>query len=251
MKYDDASWHRGEDFPADLAPEAAATHAAMFLGWALLAGLGGDRHVIESAGDFGRLRARKLTPGEYFLAVCNGEFTDEDLNPEGNAFAVAYYHQEGATFFADYREYLAKGMPSEYHVADSWANFDKLRPVLDRRLANWRRGRPADAPRNVKVADSSELPQDIAERIGTDFGSAEAPGILSRLAGFIGQFADRFSDAPDARTLRCVVHLAAGERGKLEDACRLALTDRRDVIRRAEYDSRDRRVRDYSRPFGS
>ncbi len=142
MTYDDAAWHSGGDFPADLPPEAAATHAGIFLAWSLLAGLGGEYHVVDSAEDLERLRARKLTPGEYFLAVCNGRLTDEDLSAEGNAFARAYYQQDGASFIRDYQEYLAKGLPSEYHVADSWTSFDKLQPVLDRRLANWRRGRP-------------------------------------------------------------------------------------------------------------
>ena len=142
MKYDDASWHSGGDFPAGLPPEAGATHAGIYLAWALLAGLGGEYHVVDSAEDLERLRARKLTPGQYFLAVCDGRLTDEDFGAEGNAFAQAYYQQDKAGFIADYQEYLAKGLPTEYHVADSWANYDKLQPVLDRRLANWRRGRP-------------------------------------------------------------------------------------------------------------
>lgn len=146
MKYDDASWHNGAEFPAGMAPEAAATHAGIFLAWALLAGLGGEYHVVDSAEELELLLARKWTPGRYFLAVCDGRLTDEDLNEEGNAFAQAYYHQDGTSFISDYREFLAKGLPSEYHVADSWANLDKLQPVLDRRLANWRRGRPEQAP---------------------------------------------------------------------------------------------------------
>jgi hypothetical protein len=143
MKYDDATWHSGEGFPAELPPEAGATHAGIYLAWALLAGLGGEYHVVDSAEDLERLRTRKLTPGQYFLAVCDGKLTDEEFSPEGNAFARAYYQQDGASFIGDYREYLAKGLTSEYHVADSWASFDKLQPVLDRRLANWRRGREA------------------------------------------------------------------------------------------------------------
>jgi hypothetical protein len=145
MTYDDTRWHRGEGFPADLVPDAAGTHAGLFLAWALLAGLGGDYHVVESAEDFERLCARKLTPGQYFLAVCDGKLTDDDLNAEGNAFAEAYYQQDGATYFSDYREYLAKGLRSEYHVTDSWVSFGKLKPVLDRRLHNWRRGRQVEA----------------------------------------------------------------------------------------------------------
>jgi hypothetical protein len=141
MIYDDASWHKGGDFPADLPPEAAATHAGIYLAWALLAGLGGEYHVVDSAEDLERLQARKLTPGEYFLAVCDGKLTDEDFSKEGNAFARAYYQQDGASFIRDYQEFLAKGLRSEYHVPDSWTSYDKLQPVLDRRLANWRRGR--------------------------------------------------------------------------------------------------------------
>jgi hypothetical protein len=36
MKYDDASWHFGGEFPKDLPEEAAATHTGMFVAWAFL-----------------------------------------------------------------------------------------------------------------------------------------------------------------------------------------------------------------------
>lgn len=243
MNYDDATWHHGGEFPAGLPSEAAATHAGMFLAWALLADLGSDYHTVDSADDLERLRARRLTPGAYFLAVCDGKLTDEDFSAEGNDYARAYYQQEGASFIGDYREYLAKGLPSEYHVPDSWTSYDKLKPVLDRRLANWRRGRV------VRVRSADELPEDIVQRINADFGSEETPGVLARLAGFIGQLADAQGSPPDARLLRCVVYLAGGERRGLEDACRLALTDTRDVMLRAEYDAGDRRVRQFDQPF--
>ncbi|MGN6118448.1 MAG: DUF7832 domain-containing protein, partial [Rhodanobacter sp.] len=42
MKYDDASWHYGGDFPKDLPDEAGATHTGMFVAWALLSGLAGQ-----------------------------------------------------------------------------------------------------------------------------------------------------------------------------------------------------------------
>ena len=143
MKYDDAAWHAGDEFPRDLPPEAGATHAALFLAWALCADLGGDYHVIDSAEDLERLRARQLTPVQYFLAVCDGQLTDEDFSPEGNGFAIAYYQQGVSGYLGDYQEYLAKGLPTEYHVPGGWTSYDKLKPVLDRRLANWRRGRTA------------------------------------------------------------------------------------------------------------
>lgn len=143
--YDDAAWHRGEDWPQELPAEASATHSGLYLAWALFAGLGGDPHVGDSPEELKALLARRLTPGAYLITVCDGRLTSEDLSAEGNDFTKAYFDSDGAAFFTDYREYLAKGLPSEYHVADSWSSFDKLAPVLDRRLANWRRGRPEQA----------------------------------------------------------------------------------------------------------
>jgi hypothetical protein len=38
MKYDDASWHYGGDFPTDLPRKAGSTHIALFLACAVLNG---------------------------------------------------------------------------------------------------------------------------------------------------------------------------------------------------------------------
>jgi hypothetical protein len=94
VKYDDASWHSGGDFPADLPPEAGATHIAMFVAWALLHGLAGDIHIREFPEPLARLRERKITPGHFFLEACDGKFTDEDLSELGNRFAEHYYEHE-------------------------------------------------------------------------------------------------------------------------------------------------------------
>ena len=67
MKYDDASWHYGGDFPADLADEAGATHTGMFVAWALLSGLGGELHTVECPEDMEALNSRAIAPGAFFL----------------------------------------------------------------------------------------------------------------------------------------------------------------------------------------
>ena len=84
MKYDDASWHYGGDFPAGLPPEAGATHIAMFLGWAVLNGLAGEYHTADAADELARLQRREVTPTQWFIHACDEKFTDEDLNDEGN-----------------------------------------------------------------------------------------------------------------------------------------------------------------------
>ena len=138
MKYDDASWHYGGDFPADLPDEAGATHSGMFLAWALLNGLGGEFHENESAGDLARLRQRAVTPGAFFIQLCGGKLTTEDLNAEGNSFAVAYLEQEPSAYLADYEATLGGNLPTLYHVADAWSTYDAIAPLLSRRLAKWR-----------------------------------------------------------------------------------------------------------------
>jgi len=141
MKYDDASWHYGGQFPKDLPNEAGATHTGMFVAWALLTGLAGEIHTEELPEGLEKLRSRSVTPGQFFLEACDGKFTDEDLNDEGNAFAQEYFDFDRGAYMNDYDQLLAKGLPSQYHVQDTWTNFDKLRHVLDKRLDDWRRKR--------------------------------------------------------------------------------------------------------------
>ncbi|MGO4128936.1 hypothetical protein AB4Z01_31390 [Inquilinus sp. YAF38] len=142
MKYDDASWHYGGTFPDNFPNSAGATHIAMFLTWAALNDLVGELHHTELQTDLARLKARSITPTEWFLSACDEKLTDEDFNDEGNKFASYYYDEttdpSGLThYFAD----LFKTFPnveSLYSVPDSWASFDQLAPVIDRRFAAWR-----------------------------------------------------------------------------------------------------------------
>ncbi|MEH6678462.1 DUF7832 domain-containing protein [Phenylobacterium sp.] len=145
MKYDDASWHYGGDFPAHLPREAAATHIAMFVAWCALNGMAGELHTSDSAELLASLKARDITPTQWFIAACDEKFTDEDLTEEGNAFAAAYYGAGGNlasapnAYLSDYE----KGFPeavSLYEVSDTWQSFDRIAPKIARRLK--RRSKP-------------------------------------------------------------------------------------------------------------
>ena len=137
MKYDDVSWHIGaEEYPKELPREAAATHTGMFIAWALLAGLGGEL----APDDLPPLQSRSITPGRFFHERCDGKFVDEQLNAEGNAFTAAYFDLDKGSYLRDYDAVLCRGYETAYQVPDTWENFDKLKPRLDRRLDEWRRG---------------------------------------------------------------------------------------------------------------
>ena len=140
MKYDDASWHYGGDYPKDLPPEAGATHIGMFLAWAMLRDLAGEIRREDSQPSLEKLRARQMTGRDFLLKECDEKLTDEDLNEIGNQFALSYYEQ---TYLTDYCDTLLED-DSVYHIADTWENFDRLAEVLDRRLAEWRSKRPTN-----------------------------------------------------------------------------------------------------------
>lgn len=134
-KYDDADWHYGNDYPEHLPDEKAATHMGIFVAWAWNAGLAGE----EFADDAQDLAQRNRTPGEYLFNELDEKFTSDLLNEEGNRFASAYYLSEkDPTFLTDYENAVGKAVNSLYEVPDSWQTFDKIKPILDKRLEDWR-----------------------------------------------------------------------------------------------------------------
>lgn len=139
VKYDDASWHYEGKFPEDLPNEAGATHTGMFVAWALLSGLAAEDHIKAFSGELSQLRSRKISPGAYFIKTCDEKFTSDELSNEGNTFARFYFDLQAGKYLQDYERLLAEGLPSTYHVPDTWDSFDKLKPTLDQRFLEWQR----------------------------------------------------------------------------------------------------------------
>ena len=142
MKFDDASWHYGGDFPEGLDPSAGATHIAMFLAWAAFRDLLSEIHTDLSSGELERLRSRTVTPTQWFMHNCDGKFLDEDLNEEGNLFAKSYYDTSEAekpsgSYLEDY-ERTFPNTASLYEIPDNWETFDRLAPMIDQRFVQWR-----------------------------------------------------------------------------------------------------------------
>lgn len=145
MKYDDAAWHFGGDFPSSLPESAGATHIAMFVSWAVLNGMAGELHSNEFPEDLEKLSRREITPREWFLSVCDRKFTDEDLNDHGKRFAEAYYananglRTEPGSYLADY-DLTFSDSETLYHVPDTWGTYEIVSRFVEARLARWRNG---------------------------------------------------------------------------------------------------------------
>lgn len=155
MKYDDSEYYF-LNFETDLDNIAANTHIGMYLAWALLSGLGSTGDAMNDwTSDIARLRARETTGGQLLCDRCDGKLTADEFNDEGNAFTAAYYEQQ---FHHDYARVFDSQIPSTGHdaddicsVPDTWVNFERLKPVLDGRLADWRARRTPPAPKALSL----------------------------------------------------------------------------------------------------
>ena len=132
---DRADWHWLNGYPQDLSREAAATRPGMFVAWAIFSGLGGG-DLMGFEKEIVKLKNRTITPGQFFIEACDCKFMDDNLSAEGNAFVAANYYY--VNYCEAYYEKLIEDLPTFYHIADSWENFDRIKPFLDELLAKWR-----------------------------------------------------------------------------------------------------------------
>jgi len=113
----------------------------MFVAWCMLHDLAWSLPVNEFPDDLNALKERRVTPGRLVIDACDEKFTDDELNDEGNAFATAYFGPPKARrqYLTDYEETLSDEL-SLYHIKDSWENYEKLSPVIERRFVEWKDG---------------------------------------------------------------------------------------------------------------
>ena len=133
---DRADWHYGGNYPDDLPPENAGTHIGIYLAWIIDRDLG-SAELQEHAGEkLASLRRREITGRDILFTDLDEKFFASLLSPEAQAFTEQYY--ESDQYVEDYAELLGGDLPSLYHVADSWENYDTMARKLDERLAAWR-----------------------------------------------------------------------------------------------------------------
>jgi len=136
--YDKAKYHYDGDFPDDLEIEQGFVHTGMFLGWIIDQDLYSDWFATELGGYVVAFKARDMTGAKVFEA-CDGVLMDDMLTAEGNDFAQYYFDFERGKYLTDYSELLAQGLPTMYHVADTWPNYEKLKTRINGRYREWKK----------------------------------------------------------------------------------------------------------------
>ena len=130
MKYDDASWHCGGDFPAASPSEYGATHIALFLKWCFQNGWAGELHLKEWPEDVQAVVDETTSATYFFMKNCDGKLTDEDLSDAGNAFAQRYYGEDGL-YLDDYAREFFDHM---YITAEDAHDYLAFSAMMERRL---------------------------------------------------------------------------------------------------------------------
>lgn len=150
-KYDDASWHYGGDFPEGLPSKNGATHTGMFLNWCIHNNLHSEEMKEDFKDEIESLKRREITGAEFLLEVCDGKFTEYELNDLGNSFAKDYYVDETdfadkfSSFATDYINIFdSKAEESDYeyetfyHIEDTYENYDLMKLAIDHRFEEWK-----------------------------------------------------------------------------------------------------------------
>jgi hypothetical protein len=138
--FDKAKYHYNGKYPAGLPIEQAFVHTGLYLGWIVERGLYSAEFVEVSGDLIAKFNRREITgPGVY--EFWDGCLIDDMLSDEGNAFSHDYFDFDRGQYMSDYDELLADGLASQYHVENSWANYDRIKPRIDERYAAWKRQR--------------------------------------------------------------------------------------------------------------
>jgi hypothetical protein len=132
MKYDDASWHYGGNFPAGQPEEHGGTHIALFMKWCFAKGWAGSLHMEEEPEAIAAVVRESMSATDFLFKYCDGKFTNEDLTEEGNAFAAQYYGDDGL-YLDDYAEAFGDLM---YVAPESAHNYAQFAAMLDARLSS-------------------------------------------------------------------------------------------------------------------
>jgi hypothetical protein len=136
-------WQYATSFPESL-PENCV-EGAFFAVWCAVSGLLRDDRISPAA--MSALRGREITPLAFFFTALEGLLWSGDVKPDYQPFCKAYMgvakEDEGSAshdvkdLFGSRNYFRREG---EVRTPDDWASYDKIGPLLSRRLVEWRRG---------------------------------------------------------------------------------------------------------------
>lgn len=127
MTYDDVANHLADAGSFD----RAAQPLGVYLAWCANHRLLSEALSEQAAPLLLRLQMRDVCGSELAVAGCGGSLEDRHLNSEGRAFTAEHYRGYLEAF-------LHSGSEDPYDSSDCWARYDRIAPLLTRRLMEFR-----------------------------------------------------------------------------------------------------------------
>jgi hypothetical protein len=127
----------------------------MYLAWIIHRDLGSAVLRKYTRDSLPLLRERKITGRKLLFTELDERFLGSLLTKVGKDFTRDYY--ETNCYIDDYEAVLGGGLPTLYHVEDSWDNYDKLAPIIDHRFSRWQQGElPPASPVQAQLKQLEE-----------------------------------------------------------------------------------------------
>jgi hypothetical protein len=135
---DRAKHHFMGHFPEIMPIENAYTHIGMYLGWVIDNKLFSSFFEEETELQILRFKRRQISC-IILSEIWDGYLGSDLFNESGKAFTADYYSK--GKYVEDYKENLAKDLPTIYHVEDNWENYEKISEQLTMRYQEWQKAR--------------------------------------------------------------------------------------------------------------
>jgi hypothetical protein len=137
--YDKAAYYLDDVRALGLSDEYAENHTLLYLRWLIENKLMSSDYLEETAEVLSEWRVGKATIRDVYR-FWGSALMDDMLSSEANAFTSVYYAAERRGFIGDCSAVFEGKLASPYHLEYSEANYQQIKPVLDRRFQEWKRG---------------------------------------------------------------------------------------------------------------
>jgi len=139
--FDKAKWHINDQFPTGLDQYQSYVHTGLYLAWLIVGDFIEPDFKADNREGIKMHLSRQLTPVKFYELQLDGVFDANVLTQEAIKFTAEYFDFKKGQYIIDYLSILdpEDNLPSLFHISDSWENYDKLKPVLDRRFKEWRK----------------------------------------------------------------------------------------------------------------
>jgi hypothetical protein len=138
--FDKAKWHINERFPDNLDPYQSYIHTGLYVAWLIDNNLFEEDFKNDHIDSIQKHLDRRSTPVEFYELQLDGVFDSEGLIQEAVKFTKDYFDFEKGNYINDYISTLdtENRAASIFHISDTWENYDRLKPILDKRLHDWK-----------------------------------------------------------------------------------------------------------------